>query len=245
VSLFGPWGYLGFTIWGLVLALTLEGWELAVLVSLELLFGIAWSQAGLRPLRRVRFWIFIATAVALGPLVARGEGPLVEGVAPMWAVPLGAGSFAILFAGLRPGLAMAGRALALTLAFGLGLSALSVSDVIALFDRLRLTGLGFALGVAMNLFNTLHEMARVTFDTIKLRGGLRRPLLALRLFLVTLLSNTLRYGDQIVNAASVRAFDPNAERGAQAYAEGRFLKADMHLLLGLAVCAVLLWVAAP
>ena len=245
MSLFGPWGYLGFTIWGLVLALTLDGWRLAALVALELLFGTAWSQAGLRPLRRVRFWIFIATAVALGPLVARGEGSMVGGGAPMCAAPLGAGSLAILFPGLRAGLAMAARALALTLAFSLGLSALSVSDVIALFERLRLTGLGFALGVAMNLFNTLHEMARVTFDTIKLRGGLRRPLLALRLFLVTLLSNTLRYGDQIVNAASVRAFDPNAERGARACSEGRFLRADLGLLVGLAVCGVLLWVAAP
>jgi energy-coupling factor transporter transmembrane protein EcfT len=244
VSLLSPWGYLGFTIWGLVLALMLEGWGLAALVALELLFGIAWSQAGLRPLRRVRFWIFIATAVALGPLAPRGEGPMVEGATPMWAAPPGAGSLAIYTTGLRPGLAMAARAVALTLAFSLGLSALSVSDVIALFERLRLSGLGFALGVAMNLFNTLHDMARVTFETIKLRGGLRRPLLALRLFLVTLLSNTLRYGDQIVNAASVRAFDPNAELGARACSERQLLRADVGLLVGLAVCGVLLWVAA-
>jgi energy-coupling factor transporter transmembrane protein EcfT len=240
VNPFSPWGYLGFTIWGLILALTLEGWGLAALVALELLFGIEWSQAGLRPLCRARFWIFIAAALALGPFVARGEDQIVEAAAPFWA-----GSLALLATGLRPGLAMAGRALALTLAFSLGLSALSVSDVIALFERFRLTGLGFALGVAMNLFNTLHEMARVTFETIKLRGGLRRPLLALRLFLITILSNTLRYGDQIVNAAMVRAFDPNAERSARAYSEGRFLRADLGLLVGLAVCGALLWVVTP
>jgi len=168
---FSPWGYLGFTIWGLILALTLEGWRLAVLVALELLFGIAWSQAGLRPLRRVQFWLFIASALALGPLVARGEGPMADGAGPMWAAPLGVGSVAILVTALRPGLAMAGRALALTLAFSLGLSALSMSDVIALFDRLGLSGLGFAFGVAMNLFNTLQEMARVTFETLSSAAG--------------------------------------------------------------------------
>jgi energy-coupling factor transporter transmembrane protein EcfT len=51
-------------------------------------------------------------------------------------------------------------------------------------------------------------MAVVTWHTIRLRGGARRPLVALRLFLITTVANTLRYGDQAVNAAAVRAFDP-------------------------------------
>jgi energy-coupling factor transporter transmembrane protein EcfT len=132
---------------------------------------------------------------------------------------------------------MAGRAFALMLAFSLGMSALSLSDMLAVFDRLHLRGLGFALGVAMNLLATLQEMARTTFETIKLRGGLRRPLTALRLFLVTLISNTLRYGDQIVNAATVRAFDPAGGR-ARALSPRR---ADLWLVGGLVACAAGCW----
>jgi energy-coupling factor transporter transmembrane protein EcfT len=92
----------------------------------------------------------------------------------------------------------------------------------------------------MNLFSTLQDMATVTFQTIKLRGGLRRPLVALRLFLVTLLTNTMRYGDQVVDGASVRAFDPNRDRHSPAYPEGLLQRADLGLLLALVVFGVLL-----
>lgn len=196
---FSAWGYLLFTLWGLGTGLVARGWELAALVAVELVFGLVWSREGLRPLRRWRFWVFIGTALAMGPWLGWRAG-MTE-----------AGAFPVSMVGLSMGLEMAGRALTLMLAFSLGLSSLSLSDMLAVFDGLRLRGLGFALGVAMNLLVGLQDMARTTFETIKLRGGLRRPLVALRLFLVTLVSNTLSYGDQVVQAASVRAFDP--ERG--------------------------------
>jgi energy-coupling factor transporter transmembrane protein EcfT len=222
-------------MWGLVLALIADGWRLVALVMLECLFGLLWSREGLRPLRRLRFWIFIVTAVAVGPFLTRESGLTGEGV-----IHASAGPPSLFGAGLCLGVAMAGRALAVTLSFSLGLSALSLSDVVAIFDGLRLRGLGFALGVAMNLFSTLQEMATVTFQTIKLRGGLRRPLVALRLFLVTVLSNTMRYGDQVVNAASVRAFDPNSDRYSSAYEEGLLQTADLGLGFALTVCGILL-----
>jgi energy-coupling factor transporter transmembrane protein EcfT len=220
VKRFSAWGYLAFTAWGLGMAVALDGWRLLALAALELAFGLAWSREGLRPLRRVRFWIFIGVAVALGPWVGRRGGLTPAGIGLSWE-------------GLSMGLEMAGRALTLMLAFSLGMSSLSVSDMVGIFDRLRLRGLGFALGVAMNLLGSLQEMAAVTFETIKLRGGMRRPLVALRLFLVTLVSNTLRYGDQVVQAASVRAFDPRRGRGSGIAARW----ADVWLAAALAVCS--------
>jgi energy-coupling factor transporter transmembrane protein EcfT len=237
VKRLSPWGYLLLTTWGLVLALIVDGWRLIALVVLECIFGFVWSPEGLRPLGRLRFWLFILTAVAAGPFLAKSSGQTGEGIiAPR------VGGSSLFIAGLSMGLAMAGRALALTLSFSLGLSALSLSDVMAIFDGLQLRGLGFALGLAMNLFKMLQEMATVTFQTIKLRGGLRRPLVALRLFMVTLLSNTMRYGDQVVNAASVRAFDPNTDRCSSAYPEGLLQTADVGLFLALAACGALLLV---
>lgn len=224
---FSAWGYLLFTVWGVALALVVQGWQLAALVALELLFGLAWSREGLRPLRRLRFWMFIATALVLGPFLTPASGLTLNRASFDWS-------------GLSVGLEMAGRALSLTLAFSLGLSALSLSDLVALLDRLRLRGLGFALGVAMNLLKTLETMARVTFDTIKLRGGLRRPFVALRLFLVTLVTNTLRYGDQIVDAAAMRAFDPNSARFSASEPGGRSRRADARLVLALLLSGVIL-----
>ncbi len=218
---FSAWGYLAFTLWGVGMAVAVKGWRLAALAAAELIFGLAWSRKGLGPLRRLRFWVFMATAVALGPWLVRTTGAAQTGISLSWP-------------GLSLGLEMAGRALTLMLAFSLGLSSLSLSDLVAIFDRLRLRGLGFALGVAMNMLSTLQAMARTTFETIKLRGGLRRPLTALRLFLVTVVSNTLRYGDQVVHAASVRAFDPQRGRGSALSPR----RADLWLVATLVGCSL-------
>ena len=191
-----PWGYLLFTGWATLVAVLAGGRGLVSLALVELAFGLAWCRGGLRLLRRPRFWTFVLTAAALGPFLI-GEPDVALG-------PL-----RLSRQGFATGLEMAGRAFALTLAVGLGVASLSLSDVVAVFDRLGLRGLGFAVAMAMNLLETLREMATVTLQTIWLRGGMRRPRTAARLFLITTVANALRYGDEVVNAAAVRAFDPN------------------------------------
>jgi energy-coupling factor transporter transmembrane protein EcfT len=212
-------------VWGLTLALVVHGWWLGGLAALEVIVGLMWSREGLRPLSRLRFWFFIVGAIVAGLLVHRKAGLMEAGVSLPWE-------------GLSMGLEMAIRATAVTLAFSLGLSAFSLSDLMAMFDRLGMRGLGFALGMAMNLLSNLQEMAVVTFQTIKLRGGFRRPIVALRLFLVTMISNTLRTGDQVVSAALVRAFDPN--RGLCIGPSPHW--ADLWLLIVLISYSVACWV---
>ena len=178
-------------------------------------------------LRRPRFWAFVLSAVALGPFVV-GEPDVALG-------PL-----RLSREGFAAGLQMAGRAFALSLAVGLGAASLSLSDLVAVFDRLGLRGLGFAVALAMNLLETLREMATVTLQTLRLRGGAQRPWTALRLFLITTVANTLRVGDEVVNAAAVRAFDPH---------EGRpvplpLCPTDLWLLALLVGCTGVLLVAA-
>ena len=195
------WGYLLFTLWATPAAVLIKGEWLVGLVLAEVAFGLACNRRGLRLLTRPRFWLFLLMAVALGPfLIGEPDAAL--------------GPLRLSRTGFATGLEMAGRTGALMLAFSLGAASLSLSDVIALFDRLGLRGLGFATALALNLVGTLHEMAAVTWQTIRLRGGLRRPWTALRLFLITTVANTLRYGDEVVNAAMVRAFDPQNGRPA-------------------------------
>lgn len=217
------WGYLLFTGWAACAAILVEGWWLAGLLLLELAFGLAWSRRGLQMLRCPRFWTFILFAAASAPFLI-GEPDVALG-------PL-----RLSHEGLATGLEMTGRALALTLAFNLGVASLSLSDVVAILDRLGLRGLGFAIALARNTLRMLWKMATVTLQTIWLRGGMRRPWMALRLFLVTTIANTLRYGDEVVNAAAVRAFDPN--RGQPIPLPLR--RADLRLLILLAGCTGLL-----
>jgi energy-coupling factor transporter transmembrane protein EcfT len=207
------------------MAALVEGEWLAGLLLLELAFGLAWSRDGLQLLRRPRFWIFVLTAAAMGPfLIGEPDAAL--------------GPFRVSREGLADGLEMAARASALTLAFGLGLASLSLSDFVAVFDRLGLRGLGFAVALAMNLLGTLREMVTVIFQAIRLRGGLRRPWLALRLFLVTTVANTLRYGDEAVSAATVRAFDPNGGQSSSL----PLRRADLWLAAALVGCGGVLLV---
>jgi len=220
-----PWGYLLFTSWAALVTAMTAGWLLLGLALVELAFGLMWSRRGLRLLRRPRFWAFVLSAVALGPFLI-GEPDVAVG-------PL-----RLSRAGFTAGLEMAGRAFTLTLAFGLGIASLSLSDIVAVSDRLGLRGLGFAVALAMNLLGALQEMATVTLHTIWLRGGMHRPWTSLRLFLITTVANTLRYGDEVVNAAAVRAFDPN---GGQPVALP-LRRADLWLLVLLAGCTGVLLV---
>ena len=209
-----------FTGWAVLATILIEDWWLAILALVELAFGLIWSRRAMRLLYRLRFWMFVLGAMVVGPFLI-GEPDLVVG------------PFHLSREGLMAGLEMAGRAFTLTLGVGLGLSTLSLSNVVAVFDRLGLRGLGFATGLAVNLLGTLQEMATVTLQTIWLRGGMQRPWTALRLFLVTVVANALRYGDEAANAAAVRAFNPN---------EGQVTplplrRADIWLAAALAVCS--------
>jgi energy-coupling factor transporter transmembrane protein EcfT len=222
-----PWGYLVFLLWTLLLVGLLPDQRVTLLLGGVLLFALLTgggtaNGSSLRPLRRPRFWTLVLSALALGPLVL-GEKDLTWG----W--------LHLSRAGFWMGLWMALRALCLTVAFSVALSALSVSEMARLFETVGLKGLGFALGVALNLLPTLRETSEAAYHTLRLRGGFRRrPWQALKLFLITVIANALRHSDDVVNAAAARAFEPTVRRGEPV----RFQQADGLLaivLLGLGV----------
>ena len=212
-----PWGHLFFLLWTLLLIGLLPDQRVMLLLGSVLLFALLTGGGGLRPLRRPRFWILILSALALGPLVL-GEKDLAWG----W--------LRFSQAGFWMGVWMALRALCLTVAFSVALNALSVSEMARLFEMVGLKGLGFALGVALNLLPTLRETAAAAYHTLRLRGGFRRrPWQALKLFLVTVIANALRHSDDVVNAAAARAFEPTVRRGEPV----RFQRADGLLAVAL------------
>ena len=123
-----PWGHLLLTGWGALMAILTNGRWLAGLVLVETVLGLVWNRKGLQMLRQPRFWILILSVVALGPFLL-GEPDTATG------------SLHLSRQGFKAGLDMAGRATALTLAFSLGVSSLSISDIVAIFDRVGLRGL--------------------------------------------------------------------------------------------------------
>jgi energy-coupling factor transporter transmembrane protein EcfT len=89
--------------------------------------------------------------------------------------------------------------------------------------------------VALNLGPVLRDTVEAAYHTLRLRGGFRRPIQAAQLFLVTVIANGLRYGDDVVQAASARAFDPAARPARVTPILGR---ADKAFIAGLAAVGV-------
>lgn len=92
-------------------------------------------------------------------------------------------------------------------------SAVDIAAVAGLLERFGLQGLGFCLGVAMNLLPALQELATNAWRSLWMRGGLRqRRWRGLQLLLVTVVSNALRRAEEIALAAESRAFTPERSR---------------------------------
>lgn len=189
-----PISYLAFLAWSLALVALLPDDRVGFLLASALGVGALSGGRGLRILTRGRFWVTVVSILALSALFL-GERGL------QW------GFLRFSREGFLIGVWMSARAVALMLAFAIGLGALSIAEMVRLFDAANLRGLGFALGVALNLGPVLRDAVEAAYHTIRLRGGFRRPVRALRLFLVTVIANALRYGDDVVKSASARAFD--------------------------------------
>jgi energy-coupling factor transporter transmembrane protein EcfT len=90
-----------------------------------------------------------------------------------------------------------------------------ITSLAGLLERLGLQGLGFSMGVALNLLPSLQASSLNAWRSLWMRGGLRRNRLrGLRLLILTIISNALRRADEIALAAETRAFTPETSRPA-------------------------------
>ena len=89
-------------------------------------------------------------------------------------------------------------------------NAIDISSIASLFEKLGFRGLGFTMGVALNLLPSMEKAAINTWQSLWMRGGLRKKRLAgIRHMLVTIITNALNRTEQISLAADGRAFNPN------------------------------------
>lgn len=92
-------------------------------------------------------------------------------------------------------------------------SSVDISSVAGLLERAGLHGLGFSMGVAMNLLPALQKSAQNAWQSLSMRGGLRRQRLrSLRLLAVTVIAGALGRAEEIALAAEARAFSPERAR---------------------------------
>jgi len=93
-------------------------------------------------------------------------------------------------------------------------TSIDISSVAGMLERLGLHGLGFSVGVALNLLPALQHSAQNAWRSLWMRGGLRKHRLrSLRLLAVTVIAGALSRAEEIALAAEARAFLPERARG--------------------------------
>jgi energy-coupling factor transporter transmembrane protein EcfT len=196
----GTWGHLAFLIWAILLSILAPGARLVFVLGFIVAFSALFFQGSLRPVRRLEFWMLVASGLLLSPFLIGEKDFLLFGLS-------------LSSQGFWAGVWMTVRALSVALAVGGFAYAVSADELARLFELAGLKGLGFAVGVAFNLLPTLEETARNAYEAMRLRGGFKRERLrALRMLLVTIVVNALRRGDEVVEAAEARAFRPDGPR---------------------------------
>jgi len=109
--------------------------------------------------------------------------------------------------GIVLGAQMVLRALTLLIAIAAFAASLSIAELSGLLERAGLRGLGFALGVAVNMLPSVSRTTSNIYQALRLRGGFaRRRLRALRLLFAATVVGNLRHAEDVVAAAEARGF---------------------------------------
>jgi len=92
-------------------------------------------------------------------------------------------------------------------------NSVDISSIAGLLERCGLHGLGFSMGVALNFIPTLQKSITRSWQSLKMKGGLRKKRWhGLMLFSLTAVTNVLVNAEDIALAAESRAFNPGKTR---------------------------------
>lgn len=191
------------------------------LVVLGLLY-----PAALRRMARLRFLILVLL-LSLPPLFLVGEPNR-----SLLGVPYST-------EGLANSLQIALRILVVLAAIQGLTGAVDIASIAGLLERLGLRGLGFSIGVALNLLPSLQQALLNTWRSLQMRGGFREQRWkGLRLLAITVIAGALSRSEEIALAAEARAFSPERARSLPIQRSHWDLPAA--ILVAVLVCAVVL-----
>jgi energy-coupling factor transporter transmembrane protein EcfT len=146
-------------------------------------------------------WLFFMLLLSLPPVIFLGE---------VDRSILGVGYSS---EGLLAGLQIALRFIVVLIALNGFTGSVEISAIAGLLERVGLQGLGFSMGVALNLLPSLQQSSINAWHSLWMRGGLRRQRWrGLRLLVFSIVSNALRRAEEIALAAEARAFSPECSR---------------------------------
>jgi energy-coupling factor transporter transmembrane protein EcfT len=207
--------------WSLLLVIIAPDQWLLAYAGFTLLVNGLLYPASIKRLLRWR-WLFFAVLIMLPNLLWVGEADTTA-----MGVPVSSSGFVT-------GIQMILRAMVVIVAVDGLSSSVDITEVAGLFERAGLPGLGFSMGVAVNMLPALRRSSQCTWQSLSMRGGLRHQWWrGIRLLLVTIVASALRRAEEIALSAEVRAYSPGNTR-PQPVTRGRY---DL-LVIGLVVISL-------
>ncbi len=178
------------------------GIRLGLIAALAWLLAAALHPAGFRVLRSRLLWLVLVLLV-LPPLLVTEPRD----------IGLGAG-LAVSSHAVALALTMVARALVIVVAAAGFAATVTVRGLADLLETAGLRGLGFSLGVAVHALPVARQTWSTSARALRLRGGFRQARVRDTMLLaMTVIGNSLRHADEVVEAATARGFAPERRRG--------------------------------
>jgi len=223
----GTYGHLVIFVWllGMVMVFPQENLLLAVLICLAVVAGI--YPAVFSRLFKPRLVLF-GLLVMVPPIFLMGKPD-----AAFLGMPYSS-------EGLAAGMNAGARFVVVLLAVYSFTGSVDISSIAGTLERFGLQGLGFSIGVALNLVPSLRDSAFKSWYSLKMRGGFRKQWLrGAKLYLVVVVTNALRQAEEIALAAESRAFSPDKSR-PMAVKKGKIDRL-VCLMCALSFIFILIW----
>jgi energy-coupling factor transporter transmembrane protein EcfT len=196
----GTYGYLAVFLWllGVVMAFPQEKLPITATVCFVVILAVFPSV--FRRVLSFRF-IFFGLILMIPPIFLMGEADH-----SFWGVSYSGEGLLI---GLHAGV----RFFVVLLAVHGFTRSVDIPSLAGILERFGLQGLGFSIGVALNLVPSLKEAGIKSWHSLKMRGGFRKQWLrGIQLYFVVVISNALRQAEEIALAAESRGFSPEKSR---------------------------------
>jgi energy-coupling factor transporter transmembrane protein EcfT len=200
---YGTISYIVIFLWSLGMVMLTQGKNLLLVGTVCLLVAFQVFPRSLRSLMRLR-WLVMILILAVPPIFLLGDLDR-----SIWGAQYSS-------EGLESSLQILLRIIILLISVDGFTSSVDISTIAGLLERFGFKGLGFTLGVALNLLPSLKVAAINTWHSLWMRGGLRaQRWRGIRLLLLTIVTNALRRTEEIALAAEGRAYCPDQPHAPQ------------------------------
>ena len=196
----GTIGYLVIFVWSLGMVMLAPARHLLLAGGLCFLVAAVVYPRSFKRLVRPR-WLVLIVLLAIPPLFFLGDLDR-----SLWGIPYSS-------LGLVSSTQIMLRIVVVLVSVDGFTNSVDIASIAGLLERFGLHGLGFSMGVALNLLPSLQTAAINTWHSLWMRGGLRaQRWRGIRLLLLTIITNALRRTEEIALAAEGRAFCPEQTR---------------------------------